>query len=162
MTNTYSAKPSEIMRAWYVVDAEDLILGRLAAQIAHRLRGKHKAQYTPHMDTGDYVVVVNADRLRVTGQKLDNKKYYRHTGYPGGIREMNLRTLLAKRPERVLELAVKRMLPRGPLGRQMYRKLKVFAGAEHAHTAQQPIPWVVTAAQAQRGKQVAQHEESGQ
>ena len=135
---TYTAKAGEVQHGWYVVDAQDKVLGRLATQIAVRLRGKHKPEYTPHVDTGDYVVVVNAAKLRVTGRKTERKIYYRHTGYPGGIREMNFAKAQATRPERVLQHAVKGMLPKGPLGYAMLRKLKVYAGAEHPHTAQQP------------------------
>ena len=135
---TFSAKPHEVTRDWYVVDASDKVLGRLAAELAHRLRGKHKPEYTPHVDTGDYIVVVNASRLRVTGNKATDKKYYRHTGYPGGIRETNFEKMQAKHPGRVLEKAVKGMLPKGPLGYAMIKKLKVYADATHPHTAQQP------------------------
>ncbi|AVY93242.1 MULTISPECIES: 50S ribosomal protein L13 [Microvirgula] len=135
---TFSAKPHEVKRDWFVVDATDLVLGRLAAEIAHRLRGKHKPEYTPHVDTGDYIVVVNVDKLRVTGNKALDKKYYRHTGYPGGIYERNFTELQNQFPERVLEKAVKGMLPKGPLGYAMIKKLKVYAGTEHPHTAQQP------------------------
>ena len=135
---TYTAKAGEIQHGWYVVDARDKILGRLATQIAVRLRGKHKPEFTPHVDTGDYVVVVNAAKLRVTGRKAERKIYYRHSGYPGGIRETNFAKAQATRPERVLQHAVKGMLPKGPLGYAMLRKLKVYAGAEHPHTAQQP------------------------
>ncbi len=135
---TYSAKPSEVERGWYVVDAEDLVLGRLAVVVATRLRGKHKPEYTPHVDTGDYVVVVNAAKVRVTGKKAQNKVYYRHSGYPGGLKETNFTKLRATRPERVLQHAVKGMLPKGPLGYAMLKKLKVYAGATHPHSAQQP------------------------
>lgn len=135
---TFSAKPHEVKRDWFVVDATDLVLGRLAAEIAHRLRGKHKPEYTPHVDTGDYIVVVNVDKLRVTGNKALDKKYYRHTGYPGGLYERNFIELQNQFPERVLEKAVKGMLPKGPLGYAMIKKLKVYAGTEHPHTAQQP------------------------
>ena len=135
---TFSAKPHEVKRDWFVVDATDLVLGRLAAEIAHRLRGKHKPEYTPHVDTGDYIVVVNVDKLRVPGNKALDKKYYRHTGYPGGIYERNFTELQNQFPERVLEKAVKGMLPKGPLGYAMIKKLKVYAGTEHPHTAQQP------------------------
>ena len=124
---------------WYVVDATDKILGRLATQVARRLRGKHKPEYTPHVDTGDYIVIINADKVRVTGRKLQDKTYYRHTGYPGGIKETTLDKLLASHPTRVLEKAIKGMLPKNPLGRAMYRKLKVYAGSEHDHHAQQPV-----------------------
>ena len=135
---TFSAKPHEVKRDWFVVDATDLVLGPLAAEIAHRLRGKHKPEYTPHVDTGDYIVVVNVDKLRVTGNKALDKKYYRHTGYPGGLYERNFTELQNQFPERVLEKAVKGMLPKGPLGYAMIKKLKVYAGTEHPHTAQQP------------------------
>lgn len=135
---TYSAKDSEVERKWLVVDAKDKVLGRISTEIARRLRGKHKAIYTPHVDTGDYVVVVNADQLKVTGNKAKDKKYYRHSGYPGGLYETNFEKLQEKAPGRVLELAVKGMLPKGPLGYAMIKKLKVYAGADHPHTAQQP------------------------
>ncbi len=136
---TLSAKPAEVTRDWLVVDASDKTLGRLASEIAHRLRGKHKAIYTPHVDTGDYVVVVNAEKVRTTGNKLLGKTYYRHTGYPGGIKATTLQKMLETHPERVIESAVKGMMPKNPLGRAMFKKLKVYAGAEHPHTAQQPI-----------------------
>ena len=135
---TYTAKVGEVEQGWYVVDAQNKVLGRLAAQIATRLRGKHKPEYTPHVDTGDYVVVVNVDKLRVTGRKLERKIYYRHTGFPGGIRQTSLGKLQAARPERVLQKAVKGMLPKGPLGYAMLKKMKVYTGASHPHTAQQP------------------------
>ncbi|WP_028454468.1 50S ribosomal protein L13 [Chitinilyticum litopenaei] len=135
---TFSAKPHEVKREWLVVDAADLVLGRVAAEVAKRLRGKHKAEYTPHVDCGDYIVVVNADKLRVTGDKATSKKYFRHTGYPGGIYERNFTEMQAKFPGRALELAVKGMLPKGPLGYAMIKKLKVYAGSEHPHAAQQP------------------------
>lgn len=137
---TISANEATVQRDWYVVDASGKTLGRLASEIASRLRGKHKAEYTPHVDTGDYIVVVNVDQIRVTGKKFNDKKYYRHSGYPGGISETDFGKLLATHPERPLQLAVKGMLPRGPLGRQMLSKLKIYAGAEHPHTAQQPQP----------------------
>ncbi len=137
---TYTATPSTIKRDWYVVDASDKVLGRLASEIAHRLRGKHKAQYTPHMDTGDYIVVVNAEKVRVTGNKTQDTLYHRHTGYIGGLKTINFEKLIAKSPETIIVRAVKGMLPKGPLGRQMLRKLKIYAGAEHRHVAQQPIP----------------------
>ena len=142
---TFSAKPAEVRRDWYVVDATGKTLGRLATEIARRLRGKHKPEYTPHVDTGDYIVVVNAAKLRVTGNKLKDKLYYRHTGYIGNLKTTSLEKLLDEKPERVIELAVKGMLPRGPLGRKMLGKLRVFAGAEHNHAAQQPIPLEVNA-----------------
>ena len=135
---TFSAKPHEVTRDWFVVDASGKVLGRLAAEIARRLRGKHKAIYTPHVDTGDYIVVVNVDKIRVTGNKATDKKYYRHSGYPGGIYETTFEKLLQRHPERVLEKAVKGMLPKGPLGYAMLKKLKCYAGAEHPHAAQQP------------------------
>lgn len=135
---TYVAKPESVQRDWFVIDAEGKTLGRMATEIARRLRGKHKAEYTPHVDTGDYIVVVNCEKVTVTGNKAKNKIYYSHTGFPGGIKEINFEKLIAKKPEMVLEKAVKGMLPRGPLGREMFRKLKVYAGPEHKHTAQQP------------------------
>ena len=135
---TYSAKPGAVRNDWYVVDAQGKVLGRLAAQIASRLRGKHKPEYTPHVDTGDYIVVVNASKIRVTGKKAEDKKYYRHTGFPGGIREINFAKLQAKHPGRVLHKAVKGMLPKGPLGNTMLKKLKVYAEGAHPHAAQQP------------------------
>jgi large subunit ribosomal protein L13 len=137
---TFSAKPEEVNHGWFVVDASGKVLGRLAAEIARRLRGKHKAIYTPHVDTGDYIVVVNAERLRATGNKDLDKKYYRYTGYPGGIRETTFGKMQGRFPGRALELAVKGMLPKGPLGYAMLRKLKVYAGATHPHAAQQPKP----------------------
>lgn len=136
---TFMASPSTIDRKWYVVDATGYTLGRLASEIAKVLRGKNKPIYTPHMDTGDYVIVVNADKVKVTGKKLDQKIYYHHSGYVGGLKETTLREKLAKKPEEVIELAVKGMLPKGPLGRDMYRKLFVYAGPEHKHAAQQPV-----------------------
>ena len=137
---TFSAKPHEVQHDWLLVDAADKILGRLASQIASRLRGKHKAIYTPHVDTGDFVVVVNADKLRVTGNKAQDKIYYRHTGYPGGIYETNFLKLQQRNPQRVLQKAVRGMLPKGPLGYAMLSKLKVYGGATHPHSAQQPKP----------------------
>ncbi|MDA8108755.1 MAG: 50S ribosomal protein L13 [Betaproteobacteria bacterium] len=136
--STYSAKAGDVRHGWYVVDAQGKVLGRLASRIAARLRGKHKPEYTPHVDTGDYIVVVNAAKLRVTGNKSQAKIYYRHTGYPGGVRETNFAKLHAKFPARVLEKAVKGMLPKGPLGYAMLKKLKVYADGTHPHTAQQP------------------------
>ena len=135
---TVSTRPRDVERAWYVIDAESQILGRLATEIARRLRGKHKAAYTPHVDTGDYIVVVNAEKVRVTGNKATGKIYYRHSGYPGGIKATRFEDMLEKHPERVIEKAVKGMLPRNPLGRAAFRKLKVYAGPEHPHSAQQP------------------------
>ena len=135
---TFSAKSHEVTHDWFVVDGTDLVLGRLAAQIAHRLRGKHKAIYTPHVDTGDYIVVVNADKIRVTGNKETDKIYYRHSGYPGGIYETSFGKMQARFPGRALEKAVKGMLPKGPLGYAMIKKMKVYAGGDHPHAAQQP------------------------
>lgn len=135
---TYSAKAETVEHDWYVVDAADKTLGRLSTEIARRLRGKHKPVYTPHVDTGDYIVVVNADKVKVTGNKRSDKMYYRHSGYPGGMKSMNFEKLIAHDPRRVIELAVKGMMPRNPLGRKMLGKLKVYAGPEHPHTAQQP------------------------
>jgi large subunit ribosomal protein L13 len=142
---TFSAKPAEVRRDWYVVDATNKTLGRLSTEIARRLRGKHKPEYTPHVDTGDYIVVVNAEKIRVTGNKLKDKMYHHHTGYIGNLKSMPLDKLLQTHPERALEHAVKGMLPRGPLGRQMLSKLRVFAGPEHRHTAQQPLPLDINA-----------------
>ena len=135
---TFMASPATIERKWYVVDAAGMTLGRLASEVAKVLRGKNKAIFTPHMDTGDFVIVVNADKVKVTGRKLDQKIYYRHSEYVGGMKETTLREMMAKKPERVVELAVKGMLPKGPLGRQMYTKLHVYTGAEHPHAAQKP------------------------
>jgi large subunit ribosomal protein L13 len=137
---TYTAKASQVEHGWCVIDAQGKVLGRLAVQIATRLRGKHRPEYTPHVDTGDYVVVVNAAKVRVTGRKAEQKTYYHHTGYPGGIREINFAKLQATKPERALQRAVKGMLPKGPLGYAMLRKLKVYPGATHPHSAQQPKP----------------------
>jgi large subunit ribosomal protein L13 len=142
---TYSAKPAEVKRDWYVVDADDKVLGRLASEIARRLRGKHKPEYTPHVDTGDYIVVVNAGKLRVTGNKELDKKYYRHTGYPGGIYETTFGKMQERFPGRALEKAVKGMLPKGPLGYAMIKKMKIYAGADHPHAAQQPKPLEINA-----------------
>jgi large subunit ribosomal protein L13 len=137
---TYSVKAGEIQHDWYVVDAGDKILGRVATEVARILRGKHKPTYTPHLDTGDYVVVVNADRVRLSGAKADQKTYFKHTGYMGGEKFIPFKEMLAKHPERIIELAVKGMLPKNTLGRQMRKKLKVYAGAEHPHQAQNPQP----------------------
>lgn len=137
---TYVAKPDEVEREWYVVDATDQTLGRLATRIATVLRGKHKPQYTPHEDVGDFVIVLNADKIKVTGRKLDQKFYYRHSGYPSGIKAISLRRQLELHPERVIQHAVKGMLPKGPMGRRLFRKLKVYVGTEHPHKAQQPKP----------------------
>ena len=135
---TFVAKPESVTREWFVVDAEGKTLGRIATEIARRLRGKHKPEYTPHCDTGDYIVVVNAEKVRVTGNKAKGKIYYSHTEFPGGLKQISFEKLIDKAPERVIEFAVKGMLPKGPLGRDMYRKLKVYAGPEHKHAAQQP------------------------
>jgi large subunit ribosomal protein L13 len=135
---TFSAKAQDVNHDWYVVDASGKTLGRLASEIAHRLRGKHKPEYTPHVDTGDYIVVINAEKVRVTGNKATDKMYHRHTGYPGGLKSMSFEKLIDKAPERVIQGAVKGMLPRNPLGRAMFKKLKVYAGTEHPHAAQQP------------------------
>jgi len=135
---TFSAKPHEVQRGWYIVDASGKVLGRVAAEVARRLRGKHKPEFTPHVDTGDYIVVVNVDKLRVTGNKNKDKLYHRHSTYPGGIYTTSFEKLQAKHPERVLQLAVKGMLPKGPLGYAMLRKMKVYAGEKHPHAAQQP------------------------
>jgi large subunit ribosomal protein L13 len=135
---TVSIRPQDVSHAWYVVDAENKTLGRLATEIAHRLRGKHKPEYTPHVDTGDYIVVVNAEKVRVTGNKFNDKKYFSHSGFPGGIKEISFKDLQQRYPERIIEKAVKGMLPRNPLGRTMFKKLKVYSGAEHPHSAQQP------------------------
>lgn len=137
---TYSAKPETVKRDWFVVDASGKTLGRLATEVARRLKGKHKAEYTPHVDTGDYIIIINAEKVTVTGNKAQDKMYYRHSGYPGGIKETNFEKLQASKPEMIIEKAVKGMLPKNPLGRAMFRKLKVYAGTEHNHTAQQPIP----------------------
>jgi large subunit ribosomal protein L13 len=137
---TFSAKPETVRRDWYVVDATGKTLGRLAAELARRLRGKHKPEYTPHVDTGDYIVVVNAGKVRVTGRKAEQKTYYHHTGYVGNLKSITFDKLREKAPERMIEIAVKGMLPKNPLGRAMYRKLKVYGGADHPHTAQQPKP----------------------
>ena len=135
---TFTAKPGDISRDWFLIDATDKVLGRLAVEIAKRLRGKHKSIYTPHVDTGDFVVVVNAEKIRVTGNKANDKMYYRHSGYPGGLYEMNYSKMHTRFPTRPLELAVKGMLPKGPLGYAMLKKLKVYGGAQHPHAAQQP------------------------
>lgn len=135
---TFTAKPQTVKRDWYLVDATDKTLGRLATEIARRLRGKHKPEFTPHVDTGDYIVVVNAEKVKVTGNKARDKTYYRHTGYPGGLRSMTFDKMVDHAPERIIESAVKGMLPKGPLGRAMYTKLKVYAGNTHPHAAQQP------------------------
>jgi large subunit ribosomal protein L13 len=135
---TISAKPETVKRDWFVIDASGQTLGRLATEIARRLRGKHKPEYTPHVDTGDYIVVVNAGQVTVTGNKAQAKQYYHHTGYPGGLKSISFEKLVVAKPEKPLEIAVKGMLPKGPLGRSMLSKLKVYGGAEHPHAAQQP------------------------
>jgi large subunit ribosomal protein L13 len=140
MQRTWNAKPGEVARRWYVVDAEGQTLGRLATRIADTLRGKAKPEYTPHVDTGDFVVVVNAEKISVTGKKLEDKRYYRHSGYPGGLKSRSLNEMLERRPEEVLRLAVKGMLPRNRLARKQLTKLKIYAGPEHPHVAQQPQP----------------------
>ncbi|MCL4410709.1 50S ribosomal protein L13 [Aliidiomarina haloalkalitolerans] len=137
---TFVAKAETVKRDWYVVDAEGKTLGRLATEVATRLRGKHKPEYTPHVDTGDYIVIVNAEKIHVTGNKAKAKMYHAHSGYPGGLKSISFEKLLIKKPEMIIEAAVKGMLPRGPLGRAMFRKLKVYAGPEHTHAAQQPKP----------------------
>ena len=136
--NTFMASPATIERKWYVIDASGKTLGRLSSEVAKVLRGKNKPIFTPHIDTGDYVIIVNADKVKVTGKKLDQKKYYHHSDYVGGMKETSLKEMIAKKPEKVLELAIKGMLPKGPLGREMYKKLFVYAGAEHPHAAQKP------------------------
>ena len=135
---TYATTPDVIERRWWVVDAKGMTLGRVASKVAPLLRGTHKAYFTPHLDTGDYVIIVNADKIHVTGKRMDQKIYYRHSGYPGGLKSMTLREMMDKVPNRALKLAIKGMLPKGPLGRRMYKKLKVYAGADHPHQAQQP------------------------
>ena len=140
---TFSAKPQEVKHEWFVVDATDKVLGRLASEIARRLRGKHKAIYTPHVDTGDFIVVTNVEKLAVTGNKAEEKKYFRHSGYPGGVTETTFKKMQQRFPGRALEKAVKGMLPKGPLGYAMIKKLKVYAGAAHPHTAQQPKPLAI-------------------
>ncbi len=137
---TFVAKPHEVKREWFVIDAKGKVLGRVASEVARRLRGKHKPEYTPHVDTGDYIIVINAQDIVVTGKKTEDKKYYRHSGYPGGIYETNFRKLQERHPGRAIEKAVKGMLPKGPLGYAMIKKLKVYAGPEHQHAAQQPTP----------------------
>ena len=135
---TFSAKPAEVKRDWYVIDASGKALGRLATEVARRLRGKHQPEYTPHVDTGDYIIVINAAKVQVSGNKASDKMYYRHTGYIGNLKSISFEQMMAKTPERAIEIAVKGMLPKNPLGREMYRKLKVYAGGEHQHEAQQP------------------------
>lgn len=140
---TFTANPETVKHQWFLIDAQNLVLGRLASEIAKRLRGKHKPEYTPHVDTGDYIVVTNAEKVRVTGRKRTDKMYHHYSGYPGGMKSISFDKLLVKTPERIIEIAVKGMLPKGPLGRAMFRKLKVYAGTEHQHHAQQPIPFTL-------------------
>lgn len=140
MKTTISAKSETVSRGWYIVDASGKTLGRLASEVAKRLQGKHKPEFTPHVDTGDYVIVINTQKVKVTGNKAKDKLYHRHSGYPGGIKTATFTEMLAKHPCRIIEIAIKGMLPKNALGREMYRKLKVYAGAEHPHAAQQPIP----------------------
>ncbi|WP_139492767.1 50S ribosomal protein L13 [Brevibacillus dissolubilis] len=143
MRTTYMAKPLQVERKWYIVDAEGQTLGRLASEVATILRGKHKPEYTPHVDTGDFVVIINADKIKLTGKKLTDKVYYTHSLYPGGLKSTTAGQMLAKRPDRLFELAVKGMLPKNSLGRQMFTKLKVYAGTEHPHAAQKPEAWQI-------------------
>jgi large subunit ribosomal protein L13 len=145
---TYTPKPADVERQWHVIDATDVVLGRLASQVATLLRGKHKPIYAPHLDTGDFVIIVNAGKVALSGKKLEQKKAYRHSGYPGGLRSMSYGDLMEKHPERAVEKAIKGMLPKNTLGRQMFSKLKVYAGPEHPHQAQQPVPYDI--------KQIAQ------
>jgi large subunit ribosomal protein L13 len=135
---TFTAKEHEVQRSWHLIDAKDKVLGRLASEVASRLRGKHKPEFTPHVDTGDYIVIINAKEIKVTGKKRDDKMYYRHTGYVGNLKSANFRTMIEKKPEMVIQLAVKGMLPKGPLGRKMIKKMKVYADSQHEHQAQQP------------------------
>lgn len=141
---TYSPKPADVERQWYVIDATDVVLGRLASHVATLLRGKHKPIFAPHVDTGDFVIVINAEKVALSGKKLEQKKAYRHSGYPGGLRSMTYGELMEKRPDRAVEKAVKGMLPKNSLGRKMAKKLKVYAGSEHPHQAQQPVPFEIT------------------
>jgi large subunit ribosomal protein L13 len=141
---TYTPKPADVQRQWYVIDATDVVLGRLASQVAALLRGKHKPIFAPHVDTGDFVIIVNADKVALTGRKLEQKKAYRHSGYPGGLRTIAYSDLMAKHPERAVEKAIKGMLPKNTLGRQMFKKVKVYSGSEHPHQAQLPVPYTIT------------------
>ncbi|GAA1552733.1 50S ribosomal protein L13 [Actinomadura kijaniata] len=141
---TYTPKPADVQRQWYVIDATDVVLGRLASQVAQLLRGKHKPIYAPHLDTGDFVIVINADKVALSGNKLEQKRAYRHSGYPGGLRSVAYSDLLAKNPERAVEKAIKGMLPKNSLGRKMFGKVKVYAGPEHPHAAQKPVPFEIT------------------
>jgi large subunit ribosomal protein L13 len=141
---TYTPKPADVQRQWHVIDATDVVLGRLASQVAILLRGKHKPIYAPHVDTGDFVIIINADKVSLSGKKLEQKKAYRHSGYPGGLRAVAYKDLLEKHPERAVEKAIKGMLPKNKLGRAMFGKVKVYAGPNHPHTAQQPVPFEIT------------------
>ncbi|MBE1589974.1 50S ribosomal protein L13 [Nonomuraea angiospora] len=141
---TYSPKPADVQRQWYVIDATDVVLGRLASHVATLLRGKHKPIFAPHVDTGDFVIIINADKIALSGNKLEQKKAYRHSGYPGGLRSVSYGELMEKRPDKAVEKAVKGMLPKNSLGRKMAKKLKVYAGSEHPHQAQQPVPFEIT------------------
>jgi large subunit ribosomal protein L13 len=141
---TYTPKPADVQRQWYVIDATDVVLGRLASQVAQLLRGKHKPIYAPHIDTGDFVVIVNADKVAMSGNKAERKRAYRHSGYPGGLRSVTYAELLAKHPERAVEKAIKGMLPKNSLGRKMFGKVKVYAGPDHPHQAQKPVPFEIT------------------
>ncbi|MFI0484088.1 50S ribosomal protein L13 [Actinomadura sp. 9N215] len=141
---TYTPKPADVQRQWYVIDATDVVLGRLASQVAQLLRGKHKPIYAPHLDTGDFVVIVNAEKVALSGNKLEQKRAYRHSGYPGGLRSVTYADLLAKHPERAVEKAIKGMLPKNSLGRKMFGKVKVYAGPDHPHRAQKPVPFEIT------------------
>ncbi|TMR29991.1 50S ribosomal protein L13 [Actinomadura geliboluensis] len=141
---TYTPKPADVQRQWYVIDATDVVLGRLASQVAQLLRGKHKPIYAPHLDTGDFVVIVNAEKVALSGNKLEQKRAYRHSGYPGGLRSVTYADLLAKHPERAVEKAIKGMLPKNSLGRKMFGKVKVYAGPDHPHQAQKPVPFEIT------------------
>lgn len=145
MRTTYMAKPEEVEKKWYVIDANGKVLGRLATEVATILKGKHKPQYTPHVDTGDYVIVINCEKVRLTGKKSSNKVYYHHSGYPGGLKAIEFRTLMKKQPEKVITKAVYGMLPKNKLGRKMIKKLKVYRGSEHPHEAQKPEPWEIRA-----------------
>lgn len=158
--NTPAIRGGDIRRAWLLFDADGAVLGRLASVVAHRLRGKHKPGFSPHLDTGDFVVVVNADKIRVTGKKETDKVYYRHSGYPGGLSERTVKAVRASHPERLLQSAVRGMLPKGPLGRAMFGKLKVYAGSEHPHAAQQPVPQVLEVAN--KGDKADNNKDAGQ
>ncbi|PZN09179.1 MULTISPECIES: 50S ribosomal protein L13 [Thermaerobacter] len=161
MRTTFMARPQDVQRQWYVIDADGVPLGRLASQVAKILRGKHKPIYTPHVDTGDHVIVVNAEKVRLTGKKLDKKVYYRHTGYPGGLKAITARRLLETRPERMIELAVRRMLPRNALGRRQFRKLHVYRGPDHPHAAQRPRPLTIRPDGTPQWEQAAAQTEPG-